>query len=265
MIRLLLMGLLALSTLSSAAVPPPRPIEACSAELPYGIPTSLKERTIKFCRTGYAVEYDLQAKVPVWVAYVLTPEEAVGCFPRTDNFAIDYSLPAEARSTFKDYRRSGYDTGHMANDADLRWDPVAGDESLLLSNMTPQLPGFNRGIWKKLEDSTRGWALSRHSPIMVYAGAIYGPADKTIGAGVKVPAAFFKVLVDTTTSEVQVYLFKHEATTYPLTDFLSTLAEVERQSGVKLPMPANPQVTAKGWSRDIKSNKRAKDIACALK
>lgn len=264
LIGLFLVGLVVLSLYTPAASAP-KHIDACKAELPYGVPSSSKESTVQLCRIGYALEYDLQSKIPVWVGYVLTPEEAVGCFPRTANFSIDYSLPHGSRSTIKDYKHSGYDTGHMVNDADLRWDSIAGDESLLLSNMTPQLPGFNRGIWKKLEDSTRGWALSRQSPIMVYAGPIYGPDDKTIGAGVKIPASFFKVLIDTKTHEAQVYLFKHEATTYPLSDFLSTLEEVQSLSGVRLPLPTAVRVTSKGWPRHIKSNKRAKDIACDVK
>lgn len=244
---------------------PPKPIEACAAELPYGIPTSVKEHTVKFCRTAYAVEYDLQAKIPVWVSYVLTPEEAVGCLSRTNAFTPDYSLPPEARSTLKDYKRSGYDTDHMANDADMRWDLQAEEESFLLSNMTPQLPGFNRGVWKRLEDSSRGWVLSRQHPILIYAGSIYASSDKIIGAGVRVPAGFFKVLVDTVTAEAQVYVFQHRATTEPLTSFLGSLADVQLKAGVTLPMPSNVTVSTTGWPRTIKSNKKAKAEACALK
>lgn len=243
----------------------PKPIDSCSMELPYGVPSSSKERTVKLCRSAYAVEYDLQAKIPVWVAYVLTPAEAVGCYERTNAFAPDYSLPLDSRSTLKDYKRSGYDTGHMANDSDMRWDQHAEEESFLLSNMTPQLPGFNRGIWKRLEDSTRGWALSRQHPLMIYAGTVYQPDSKTIGNGVTVPDAYVKVIVDTVTLEAQVYMFKHEATTAPLTDFLGTLEAAQAQLGIKLPLPTGVTLSDKGWRRDIKTNRRAKAAACALK
>ena len=218
---------------------------------------------MKLCRTAYAVEYDLSAKIPVWVGYVLTPQEAIGCFARTNAFAPDYSIPAESRAVLKDYRRSGYDTGHMANDSDMRWSKQAEEESFLLTNMTPQLPGFNRGIWKKLEDSTRGWALSRQHPLLVYAGAIYGPDDAVIGNGVKVPRAFFKVLVDIVTGESQAFLFKHAATTDSLDSFLSTPEQVQAASGVKLPLPASKS-SERMWRRDMKSNKKAKAAACAL-
>ena len=127
----------------------PYPLEQCAAQAPYGFPQSVKQSTTKICRKAYVLEYDVNAFVPVWVSYVLTPEHAVGCLPRSNAFAADHSINNPA--TPKDYAKSGYDMGHNANDGDMRWDLEVEEESFILTNMTPQLPGFNRGIWKKLE------------------------------------------------------------------------------------------------------------------
>lgn len=74
----------------------------------------------------------------------------MGTLDRTDNFRADRSISTES-AALSDYRGSGYDRGHLAPAADMKWAPAAMSESFLMSNMSPQDPGFNRGIWKKLE------------------------------------------------------------------------------------------------------------------
>lgn len=264
MIKLLsLLSLLVTLALPVAA----RPFEECVAEAPFGaLPTSKKQRTVKLCRKAYAVEYDPNAKLPIWVSYTLAPSETVGCLSRTDSFARDPDLTDEQASTPQDYLKSGYDMGHMANNSDMRWDAVAERESFLMTNMAPQLPNFNRGVWKKLEDSTRGWALSRQHPMHIYVGPIYDrDQDPRIGKnGVTVPTAYYKVIIDVTTSEAQVYLFKHEGSKALLGTFITSLAEVQRQSGVIFPVPKGVVYTDTGWARDMKSNRAAKAKVCAL-
>jgi endonuclease G len=54
-----------------------------------------------------------------------------------------------------DYEKSGYDRGHLAPAADMGFSKITMAESFYYSNMSPQVPGFNRGIWKQLEEQTR--------------------------------------------------------------------------------------------------------------
>jgi len=124
---------------------------ACGANLVYGLPAVTKPDATLICRQGYVTLHDNQAKVPVWTAWVLTPNHINGCVPRSNAFAADQSLPAGKRSDPRDYAGTGYDQGHIANDAHQSWDQQVELESFLMSNMAPQLPGLNRGAYKLLE------------------------------------------------------------------------------------------------------------------
>lgn len=152
--------------------------------------------------------------------------------------------------------------GHIANSGDMRWNQQAQDESFILSNAAPQLPEFNRGIWKKLEDTTRGWVLSRNHPVLIYTGSVYSTRDKTIGDGVvKVPNAFFKILVDTETHEVQAFLFKHEGSQKPLSSFIVSVSTIQAKTGIKFPLPS-PRYYNGIWPIQVKSATKAKSEVC---
>jgi DNA/RNA endonuclease G (NUC1) len=60
-------------------------------------------------------------------------------------------------------------------------------QSFFLSNMSPQLPAFNRGIWRSLESAVRAWAESKGS-IYVVTGPVFSPYGDEIGSnGVDIP------------------------------------------------------------------------------
>jgi endonuclease G len=202
----------------------------------------------------------------MWVAYVLTPDHAIGCEKRSNAFKADRSLPVDKRADVRDYAKSGYDIGHIANSADMSWDFFVGIESFILSNMAPQLPEFNRGIWKKLEDQTRAWVHERNSPVLIYAGPIYNQKqDPTIGAGmVTVPNGFYKMLVDTSTKEVLVFKFKHEGSSLSLDTFISSLAQVQKESGIVFPLPDKPDFSKKIWASNAKNITEAKREVCPV-
>jgi len=145
------------------------------------------------CRKAYAAAPDLDAKVPQWVVYRLRPEDSVGCEPRTNRFEPDQSLPINSRATNRDYARSGYDIGHMANAADMACDPSVQEESFILSNAAPQTPRLNRGAWKLLETYVRAWAHGGRS-MSIYVGGIWNDSSSAIGNGVKVPDNFYKII-----------------------------------------------------------------------
>jgi len=198
--------------------------------------------------------------------YELLPQNALGCVARTNAFAPNQFVPNGA--TPKDYAATGYDKGHMAPDGDLSWDPQVEYESFLMTNMSPQAGSLNRGIWKLLETSVRGWAVQRNQSYWVVAGGVYAPGDKTIGAGVVVPHAFYKIVVNNQTGEVAGWMFPHVAP-YPnlgndLTKFRMPIAQIEQQSGVKYALPAGAKELAPGaeWKVDFGALTNAKRAKC---
>ena len=226
--KLFLTFILSLASIQSFAFvqAPPKPLAACSAMAPYGFPSAGKGTT-SFCRTGYATEYDSAAKIPQWGVYTLTPAQTEGCVPRSNAFAADASIANGA--TPQDYNGTGYDKGHNIPDGDQSYTTQTEYESFLMTNMTPQLPGLNRGIWKLLESSVRAWAMERNHNITVYAGPIYDiKTDKTIGKGVVVPHAYFKIVIDQSTNEVLAYVFPQQGDLgNDLTKFQVTVAQAE--------------------------------------
>jgi DNA/RNA endonuclease G (NUC1) len=247
-----------------AEQPAPLPLTECTAQAPFGFPRTKKLDVQAICRTGYLALHDNKAKIPAYVSYVLKPENAVGCAERDSSFSPDRSLPPGMRAETKDYAKSGYDIGHLANAADLRYSILAQSTAAILSNAAPQLAAFNRGIWLKLESATRGWAISRDSSLLIYVGPIYNvKQDPTIGKGmVTVPHAFFKIITDLKTHEVLVFIFKHEGSSNELKVFITSFAEVQKQTGIVFPLPKNPVFT-EIWPIELKTVREARAEACS--
>lgn len=182
---------------------------------------------------GFDLAYNETFEQASWVAYVLTRDEVEqGTVPRTDNFRPDTTIPTGS-AVPGDYRGSGYDRGHLAPAADMKWDPLAMSESFLLSNMSPQVPAFNRGIWRKLEERVRDWAIEKDS-LYVITGPVLNSVQSTIGSNqVGVPAYYFKVLVDLSppNHSIMAFLLPNERSTAELSLFAVTIDSLERFTG----------------------------------
>jgi len=242
----------------------PQDPQTCAVHSPFGFPQTAGVTPI--CHQAYLVGYDAAAKLPKYVTYELLPQNALGCVARTNAFAADQFIPNGA--TPKDYVGTGYDKGHMAPDGDLSWDPQVEYESFLMDNMSPQAGSLNRGIWKLLETSVRGWTVQLNQPYTVYVGGIYAQGDKTIGAGVVVPHSFYKIVINDTTGQVAGWEFPHVAP-YPnlgndLTKFRKTVAQIQQDAGVKFGFPANAKELQPGqeWPVDFGKLTAAKRAKC---
>jgi endonuclease G len=174
---------------------PPASLSIKWDHLATGHPVAYTSDTI-LSYSGFDLGYNEQFEQAAWVAYVLTREEIEsGTIERTDNFRSDTSILTGSANP-ADYRGSGFDRGHLAPAGDMKWDQLAMSQSFLMSNMSPQVPAFNRGIWRRLETEVRKWALEKDS-LYVITGPLFSPGDSLIGEnGVGVPGYYFKVLVD---------------------------------------------------------------------
>lgn len=243
----------------------PLPLQQCSIHAPFGVPQS--SRPVEFiCRQAYLVGFDPSSKIPEYVEWTLTPQAALGCVPRSNAFETDMSVRGSA--TPQDYARSGYDKGHMAPDGDQSWDQQVELESFLMTNMTPQAGSLNRGIWKLLETSFRGWVYQQNRPFTAISGAIYGPSDKRIGSGVVVPHAFYKIVIDDQTGYVAGWYFPH-VPPYPnlgndLTRYRRSVVQIEQEAGVRFGLPTNAQEVPVGkeWPVNFAALTQAKKMKC---
>jgi len=242
----------------------PLPVNECKVHSPYGL-ADTKKALNYICRQGYLVVYDAPAKIPAYVAYTLQPANALGCVARTNAFAADQSVKGGAKPD--DYAGTGYDKGHVSPDGDLSWDVQVEFESFLMTNMVPQAGSLNRGIWKLLETSVRGWTVQSNTPYTIFGGGIYNDQDKKIGSGVVVPHKFYKIVINQKTNEYAAWMFPHVAP-YPnlgndLTKYRVRVVDVEKESGITFYVPKTGKELAPGseWKVDfgkLTKDKRAK-------
>lgn len=146
--------------------------------------------------TGYTVSYNRKRRNPNWVAYELTAEEVDGKEPRNGDFIPDPDLKG-AQATDEDYKNCGWDRGHLAPAADMKWSKEAMEESFYLSNISPQNNNLNRGVWKSIEELTRDAAV-KHKNVLVVTGPVF-TKEKGLGKigknKVLIPNGFYKVLL----------------------------------------------------------------------
>lgn len=145
--------------------------------------------------TGYSFLFSNKDKQAAWIAYQLTGEETVKLFNRSDKFTPDKSVKTGTAND-NDYKGSGYDRGHLAPAADMGWSAKVMEESFYYSNMSPQNPGFNRGIWKQLEELVRDWAVQNEEIYIVTGGVLTDNLSSIGNNKVTVPKYFYKVILD---------------------------------------------------------------------
>lgn len=185
-------------------------------------------------REGFALGYDEATEQARWVTYRLTREEATTkAAKRTDRFLEDPEIP-DGSATAEDYRKSGYDRGHLAPAADMAFSRQTMADSFYYSNMSPQKPAFNRGVWGRLEKQVREFAIAEEH-IHVVTGPIFSPDDTiTIGPNnVGVPSYYYKVIYDLTPPRKMIgFILPNEGSKRPLQEFAVTVDAVEVATGL---------------------------------
>lgn len=156
---------------------------------------------------GYTASYNHTTLIPNWVAWELTAEEANGRVEGQYSFSRDPEVEFPKASR-EDYANSGWDKGHMAPRADMKWSCQALEESYFFTNICPQNHEMNSQAWRKIEELTRRLAL-RYGSVYVVCGPVVGTGRYgTIGkAGVQVPDAFFKALAVNTSEGFRTVAF----------------------------------------------------------
>ena len=164
-------------------------------EIFFGIPAQVDQ---KIYRKGFSLGYRYKYRQAVWVSYILTKEKVQDKkVKRRPSFRIDPAIKfAPVRP--KDYIKTGYDKGHLAPAADMAWSVIAMKNSFFMSNISPQLPGCNRGIWKRLEKAIRNWTL-KENKLCIITGPVFPDSNTFLAnTSIPIPSAFYKVVLDLT-------------------------------------------------------------------
>lgn len=197
------------------------------------LPTSTTGQVIR--HKYYALSYNEKYEVAEWVSYELFRDNLTRKWvDRTDDFREDRQVKTGS-AAIMDYRRSGYDRGHLAPAGDMAFNREAMSESFYLSNIAPQVHNFNTGIWRELEENTRDWAKKfRHLYISTGPILTEEPIDYIGENQVAVPSAFYKVILDLSEPEYKGigFIIPNKVSFKPLTSYAVSIDEVEAATGI---------------------------------
>lgn len=182
----------------------------------------------------YTTTFSRSLRIPVVVKWWLT-KEMVSCpehLKRTNKFTADPKLP-EYTDLSKDYAKSGFDRGHNMPAEDNACTETGMKECFYYSNMCPQTPRLNRGIWKRLETYTRELARQDDS-ILVWCGSVVKSGHNIGPNKVGVPDYCWKIVFIKSERDTLAYVFPNNTTVSgTLAKFSVSVDSVEHLSRVK--------------------------------
>lgn len=198
--------------------------------------------------SAYTLAYVEKYEQARWVAHIVIPDVTTGTVFRTNDFrpdsmvttgsAIesDYFLKKLKSDSTYEYDAFGYDRGHLAPSADFRWSSKALSESYLYSNMSPQLPEFNREKWAALEDALRGYLYrNKNTQLYIVTGPILDDSLSKIERGtnkVTIPKYFWKIAYDPANQRSIGFIMPNKKINEPLETFSVPIGTVEKRTGL---------------------------------
>ena len=147
-------------------------------------------------RGDFVVGWSPRLRHPVWCAYHVPAKARFEVGPRP-GFRQDEKVPR--CPTPGEYTRTNYDRGHMAPNHAIasRFGPEAQTNSFLMTNISPQTPPLNRGVWREVEHRIADLWTAKWGEIWVIVGCV-SPLDnhETIsGTSIDVPTQFYQLIV----------------------------------------------------------------------
>ncbi len=216
------------------------------------LPTSTTGQMIK--HTYFTVSFSDDDKQPEWVAYKTSLKNFNNHIKRTNDYRPDPSVKTGSADTY-DYYSSGYDMGHLAPARTMSHNNLSMSESFYLSNISPQVPAFNRGIWKKLEAKVRYWTAMNDSLYVVTGPILKMPIDIIGDNDVTVPRAFYKTLVGFKNGKIKgiAFIMPNQKSKKHIYTFVTSIDHVEELTGIDFYHNLNIQI-----QEEIESNKDIK-------
>jgi endonuclease G len=195
------------------------------------LPSSTTNQVVK--HSYYTLSYNEKHEQAEWVAYELKK-----IYMKNNNFKRPFFIEDPKVKTgsadWRNYKKSGYDKGHLCPAGDMEFSINGYNDTFFTSNISPQIHDFNNGVWNRLEQKVRYWAV-KYDGIYVVTGGVLQDSLKTIGKeSVSVPKYFYKVLLDNSGGEFKIiaFLVANEDSNKPLYDFVVSVDRIEKLSGI---------------------------------
>lgn len=213
-----------------------------------GLPKGKNDNQIVYHK-AMVLSYNEQHEQPNWVAHIVPVDVKESGVGRSNDFRVDplvrsgsaceqdFFLKHIKPDGTYEYDGFGFDRGHLAPSADFRWCKEALSESYFYSNMSPQRPDFNRGVWAKLENYVREYVIENNEKVYVVTGGILKDNLKKIERSVNkvsIPEEYFKVLLDIDGDGKAgiAFILPNEASEYPVISYAMSIDEAEKKTGI---------------------------------
>ncbi|EAS21068.1 endonuclease [Flavobacteria bacterium BBFL7] len=205
----------------------------------------------------YSLSYNEKHEQAEWTAHILRESDITNNNFKRPYFEVDNMVKTGA-AHWRNYKKSGYDRGHLVPAGDRTGSKKVYEETFLTSNISPQEHEFNAGIWNRLEQKTRYYA-KRYNELYVVTGPIFKDYKDEIGSeNVTVPSAFYKIIYrqkDSGNGIALAFLMPHRASSKPIYYYVTSVDEIEKQTGIdffsQLPDAVEDELEAnnssKGW------------------
>ncbi len=181
----------------------------------------------------FTLSYSEKDELADWVAYMICRKRMEGKIKRSDKFVSDPLVLTQSAKP-EDYRKTGYDRGHLAPAADMKFNEIAMKECFYMSNMSPQKPAFNRGIWKILEEQIRNWAVE-FDTLYIITGGVLKNIDVKIGYNqVSVPKYYYKIILKYNFNEKKAiaFIMPNQKGEVPILNYAVTIDKIEEITGI---------------------------------
>ena len=223
---------------------PTTDLSACTHHAPYGFPRIRLPDYTTICRSGHAIMYDNQARLPTWSIHMLQQSHVTACgITRPDRFFPDPLVPARARVTSASFRASGWDQGHLVSNANQMWHPQVQTESFFLTNVAPQHPSLNRRLWRTLESEVRNWVYAQGDHVII-TGVIYHHTSPRLGFHeILIPSDFYKIITHVESGRTWAFRAENTVTDHNRVDRIqTTVHDISRATGIQFAQPDNPRL-----------------------
>lgn len=242
-----------------------KPEEALRMEVPHlatGRKLVLVKKTSQY-GVNYIVEWDCDKKAQRWSCWEWNASNSVKNWNRYnwrsekgcewqgttwfyDPFQEDPDIPSQYQSLLTDYQSSGYNRGHICASEDRICNQDVNGQTFYLSNMQPQIYGFNGGVWVNMENQVRKWNVSEVRDTMWVCkggtiGNVYLDGKEQTGViensrmNIPVPKYFFMALVAKKNGSYKGMAFwaEHkENSDAALAKYMISIDELETRTGI---------------------------------
>ena len=183
-------------------------------------------------RDHYILDYNEEYEQSNWVFYKITEDHIKGTAKRKNHYKSDPMITTYS-SNYKDYKGTGFDRGHLCPAGSMKINQDAMDDTFYMSNISPQNPRFNGGIWKRLEQQVRRW-VKVYGDLYVVTGPVFDSEMAGIGENnVSVPKRFYKVVYACEGAGKMIgFVLPNEKSGQDLTDYTVSVDEVERITNI---------------------------------